>query len=75
MTKEIAIKMIDEYLVEPNNIAKEWVECLEFCRTSIIDNDYYKMINEALIEGQKTLQQHIIKQNAEIERINNTKIS
>lgn len=32
MTTEKAIKMIDEYLAEPNSIHKDWVECLRLCR-------------------------------------------
>lgn len=36
MTSEKAIKMIDEYLVEPNNINKEWVEVLEMCKEALI---------------------------------------
>ena len=36
MTTEKAIKMIDEYLVEPNNINKEWVEVLEMCKEALI---------------------------------------
>ena len=71
MTKQKAIKMIDEYLSEPNSIDKEWIECMEFCKKAIIDNDCYKMVNEALISGQKTLQEHIAKQNMEIEKMNN----
>ena len=27
-----AIEMIDEYLLEPNCIHKDWVECLRLCR-------------------------------------------
>lgn len=26
------IQMIDEYIQEPNNINREWVECLTVCR-------------------------------------------
>ena len=36
MTTEKAIKMIDEYLVEPNNINQEWVEVLEMCKEALI---------------------------------------
>lgn len=32
------IKLIDSYLEEPNNICKEWVECLQYCRNLIIKN-------------------------------------
>lgn len=32
MTIEKAIEMIDEYLLEPNNISREWVACLKLCR-------------------------------------------
>ena len=39
MTKERAIAMIDEYLLEPNNISKEWVECLRLCREALKEED------------------------------------
>lgn len=29
------IQMIDEYLQEPNNINREWVECLKVCRSGL----------------------------------------
>lgn len=29
------IQMIDEYLQEPNNINREWVECLTVCRVGL----------------------------------------
>lgn len=32
------IKLIDLYLEEPNNIRKEWVECLQYCRNLILKN-------------------------------------
>ena len=32
MNIERAIEMIDEYILEPNNISKEWVECMRLCR-------------------------------------------
>ena len=35
MDKEKAIEMIDEYLLEPNNINKEWVECLQLCKQAL----------------------------------------
>ena len=35
MDKEKSIEMIDEYLLEPNNINKEWVECLQMCRQAL----------------------------------------
>lgn len=35
MNKNKAIKMIDEYLIEPNSIPREWVECLRFCQECI----------------------------------------
>lgn len=35
ITKKQAIAMIDEYLLEPNNISKEWVECLRLCRGAL----------------------------------------
>lgn len=37
MTTEKAIKMIDEYLEEPNSIDKEWVVCLRLCERALID--------------------------------------
>lgn len=32
MSIEQAIELIDEYLLEPNNICREWIECLTLCR-------------------------------------------
>jgi hypothetical protein len=42
MTTEKAIEMIDEYLLEPNNIDKAWVEVLEMCKKALLDSDNYK---------------------------------
>ena len=39
ITKERAIAMIDEYLLEPNNISPEWVEILRMCRAALIKTD------------------------------------
>ncbi len=38
MDKEKAIEKIDEYLLEPNNINKEWVECLQMCKQALLEN-------------------------------------
>lgn len=35
MTKERAIAMIDEYLLEPNSIDAEWVEILKMSRDAL----------------------------------------
>ena len=35
MDKNKVLKMIDEYLTEPNSIDPEWIECLLFCRKCI----------------------------------------
>lgn len=35
ITKERAIAMIDEYLLEPNSIDAEWVECLRMSREAL----------------------------------------
>ena len=39
MTAKKVIEMIDEYLLEPNNISKEWVECLQVCRQVVIEQN------------------------------------
>lgn len=62
MTTEKAIEMIDEYLLEPNSIAKDWIECLRLCKQALLDK-------EALINGQETLQKHLAEKNAEIEEL------
>jgi hypothetical protein len=36
MTTKKAIEMIDEYLLEPNNIDKMWVEVLELCKEALM---------------------------------------
>ena len=48
MTTEKAIKMIDEYLLEPNSIHKDWVECLRLCRQALEQNDRQKAEIESL---------------------------
>lgn len=35
ITKEQVIKMIDEYIAEPNSINSEWLEALLICRKCI----------------------------------------
>lgn len=35
MDKHKALKMIDEYLQEPNSISREWIDCLLYCRECI----------------------------------------
>ena len=35
MTKQQAIAMIDEYLLEPNSIQEEWVEILQMSREAL----------------------------------------
>ena len=39
MTKERAIQMIDEYLLEPNSIDAEWVECWRLCREALTEKN------------------------------------
>ena len=39
MTKEKAIEMINEYLLEPNSIDKNWVEALKMCRQALKENE------------------------------------
>ena len=48
MTTEKAIKMIDEYLLEPNSIHRDWVECLQLCREALVKNDRQKAEIEKL---------------------------
>lgn len=35
MDAEKAIRMIDEYLAEPNSIHRVWSECLQLCRQAL----------------------------------------
>ena len=62
MDKEKSIEMIDEYLLEPNNINKEWVECLQMCRQALSENEQLK----AEIDGQDV---EIMRLKHEIERL------
>lgn len=39
-----AIEMIDEYLLEPNNIHKDWVEILKLCRRLLLEKGYQDSI-------------------------------
>ena len=48
MTNEKAIEMIGEYLLEPNNINKEWVEVLEMCKQALAENNRQKAEIERL---------------------------
>ena len=48
MTTEKSIEMIDEYLLEPNNINKEWVECLQLCKQALAENEQLKAEIETL---------------------------
>ena len=45
MRKGEALKLIDEYLLDRNNISKEWIECLEICKRAILENDRLKRKN------------------------------
>lgn len=63
MNIERAIEMIDEYLLEPNNISREWVECLTLCRkklkcgTWLINPDgYYPYCSEC---GEEPTEKHL----------------
>lgn len=52
MTVKKAIQMIDEYLLEPNSIHKEWVEILLMCRKALADADFKEAeINELWAEN------------------------
>lgn len=42
MTTKKAIRMIDEYLAEPNSIHKDWIEVLILCRQALVENDRQK---------------------------------
>lgn len=42
MTIEKAIEMIEEYLLEPNNIDKSWVEVLEMCKQALLGKAWGK---------------------------------
>lgn len=42
MTIDKAIEMIDEYLLEPNSINREWVECLRMCKSALLENGRQK---------------------------------
>lgn len=42
MTTEKAIRMIDEYLAEPNSIHRDWIEVLILCRQALADNGRQK---------------------------------
>ena len=46
MTTNKAIEMIDEYLLEPNSIAKEWIECLRLCKQALLESEKDGHIDE-----------------------------
>lgn len=39
MTDKKIIELIDDYLTEPHNISKEWVEALVVCRQALINQE------------------------------------
>ena len=45
MRKDEVLRLIDEYLLDRNNISKEWIECLEICKRTILENDRLKRKN------------------------------
>jgi hypothetical protein len=48
MEKNKALKMIDEYLQEPNSIHPDWIDALLYCRECIKKLDELKEENELL---------------------------
>lgn len=44
MTKERAIAMIDEYLLEPNSIDAEWVEILRMSKEALREQKHGKWL-------------------------------
>ena len=36
MDEKQALEMIKELMLEPNNIAKEWLECMKVCKNALI---------------------------------------
>jgi hypothetical protein len=84
MTTEKAIEMIDEYLLEPNDIDKAWVEVLEMCKKALLDSDHLKeeierlnIRNKALTAITKNYDWKFAKAKAEaikefVERLTNT---
>lgn len=48
MNTEKAIKMIDEYLLEPNSIHPEWVKCLQLCKQALVENEKLKAERDAM---------------------------
>lgn len=68
MTTEKAIEMIDEYLLEPNNIDKMWVEALGLCRDALVENIFQKTEIDILIRKKESLRDEIEEQQEEIER-------
>lgn len=69
MTTEKAIEMIDEYLLEPNNIDKMWVEVLELCKEALMKVNSQQTEIDILIRKKETLRDEIAEQQAEIERL------
>ena len=48
ITTEKAIEMIDEYLLEPNSISKDWIKCMQLCKQAILDSESQKAEIERL---------------------------
>ncbi len=42
MTINRAIEMIDEYLLEPNNINREWIEVLSLCKKALLSGNSFR---------------------------------
>lgn len=47
MTKEKALRMINEYLSE-DYISAEWVECLKLCKEVLVENEHQKTENHII---------------------------
>lgn len=42
MTIEKALEMIDEYLLEPNSIHRDWIDILNMCKEALVKNEELK---------------------------------
>lgn len=61
--------MIDEYLLEPNNINKEWVECLQMCKQALAENEQSKKSLELCEDSGEYWESKYNNAMAELERL------
>lgn len=69
MTTEKVIQMIDEYLLEPNSIHKDWVEALQMCKKALVECEGLRAEIERYLHSIKLLERDVQTAKTENERL------